>query len=82
MLVGRSGGAWGWLSESKFSRIFPDNFLITLVLTSSIGFMFTNLPNANEMDTNKHEMYMPNARFLHWGPNGTYIPLAHVGVLH
>ena len=25
---------------------------------------------------------MANARFLRWGPNATYIPLARVGALH
>ena len=24
-------------------------------------------------------MYMANVKILHWGPNATYIPLAHVG---
>ena len=39
------------------------------------------LPNANEIDTNKHEMYMANARNLRLGPNATYIPLICGGVL-
>ena len=39
------------------------------------------LPNANEIDTKKHEMYMANARYLRLGPNATYIPLTCVGVL-
>ena len=36
------------------------------------------VPNANEMSTNKNEMYMPNAKILRWGPNATYIPLVCV----
>ena len=31
--------------------------------------------------TQKYEMYMPNAKTQHQGPNATYIPLAGVGVL-
>ena len=27
----------------------------------------------------QHEMYMPNAKMLRWGPNTTYIPLTGVG---
>ena len=38
------------------------------------------VPNANEINTNKHEMYMANARNLHLGPNTTYIPLTSVWV--
>ena len=33
------------------------------------------LPNTNEIDTKKHEVYMANTR----GPNATYIPPAHIG---
>ena len=33
------------------------------------------VPNANEINTKKHEMYMANARNLCLGHNATYIPL-------
>ena len=36
------------------------------------------LPNANEINTKKKEMYMVNARNLHLGPNTTYIPLTQI----
>ena len=39
------------------------------------------LPNANEINTKKHEMYMANAKILRLGPNATYIPLNCVGVM-
>ena len=38
-------------------------------------------PNANEIDTNKHEMYMANAKIMRLEPNATHIPLTHIGVL-
>ena len=37
------------------------------------------LPNANEIYTQKNEMYMANARNLRLGLNATYIPLTRVG---
>ena len=37
------------------------------------------LPNVNEMDTNKHEMYMADASPNATGLNATYIPPARVG---
>ena len=37
-------------------------------------------PNANEIDTKKHEMYLANARNLCLVPNATYIPLTCVWV--
>ena len=40
------------------------------------------LGNQRERNEHKqHEMYMANAKILHWGPNTTYIPLARIGVL-
>ena len=33
------------------------------------------MPNANEINTKKHEMYMANTKNLRLGPNATYIPL-------
>ena len=38
------------------------------------------LPNANEINTKKHAMYMANAKKLCLVPNTTYIPLTRVGV--
>ena len=36
------------------------------------------VPNANEINTQKHEMYMANARNLRLGPYATYISLTCV----
>ena len=38
------------------------------------------VPNANEINTKKHEMYMANASPLRWGPHATYIPPVPLGV--
>ena len=39
------------------------------------------LPNTNEFNTKKHEVYIPNAKILRLGTNATYIPLTCVWVL-
>ena len=40
------------------------------------------LPNANEIDTIRNEMYIAITKILRWGPNTTYIQLTCIGGWH